>query len=103
MGFSEACGLVKGWMLVNNRLDFAGINIFATGNNHVFQAVEDVEIAVGILIAKISCAKQPISECARGFFQVVPIAAHDVGAPSRQFTMLSGSASLSLLIHHFHI
>src|SRR5260370_18475655 len=90
-------------MLVNNRVDFTGVNIFATGNNHVLQTVQDVEITVRILIAQVSRAKQPVSECARGLFRIVPIAAHDVGAPSHQFTTMPGFGWLSCLIHHLDI
>src|SRR5260370_14340781 len=103
IGYSEDCRFADCRMLVNDRLDFTRVNILATGDNHVFQAVEDVEIAVGILIAKVSCAKQPVPECARGFFRIVPIAAHDVGAPTYQFTMPSGLDLLSCLIHHHNI
>src|SRR5260370_36602643 len=89
IGYSEDCRFADCRMLVNDRLDFTGVNIFSTGDDHVLQSVQDVEIAVRILIAKVACAKKPISECARGFFRVVPIAAHDGGAPSHQFTALS--------------
>src|SRR5258708_18176359 len=102
-GYSEDCRFADCRMLVNDRLDFTGVNIFATGDNHVLQAVQDVEIAVRILIAKVACAKKPISECARGFVRIVPIAAHDVGAPSYQFTLLSALDLLACLIHHLHI
>src|SRR5258708_8463826 len=103
MGYSEDCRFADCRMLVNDRLDFTGVNIFSTGDDHVLQSVQDVEIAVRILIAKVACAKKPISECARGFFRVVPIAAHDVGAPSHQFTALSCFDLISCLIHHLHV
>src|SRR5262249_57417401 len=37
--------------LVNNRFDFTGVDIFSACNNHVLQAVQDVEIPICILIA----------------------------------------------------
>src|SRR5580692_7058597 len=45
-------------MFVDDRFDLAGINIFATCDDHVFQPVEDVEIAIRIhhvLSAKDIC------------------------------------------------
>ena len=75
-----------------DRFDLAGINIFATGDNHVFQAVKDVEIAVRILIADVSRPKHSVSKCERRVFWIVPATPRDVGAARDQFPMLTTRA-----------
>src|SRR5277367_2689981 len=67
-------------MLADDGFDLAGINIFATCDNHVLQAVEDVEIAVRILIAYVSRAKHSLSKCESRVFWMVPVIPHDVAA-----------------------
>src|SRR2546430_8514930 len=44
------------------RSDLTRVDIFAARDNHILQAVLDVEIPVCILIADVSCTKEPISE-----------------------------------------
>src|SRR5713101_4534085 len=85
-------------MFVDDRFDLAGINIFATCDNHVFQAVKDVEIAVRILIADVSSAKHSVSKCESRVFWIVPVAPHDVGAPCDQFPVLPDFHFLSRFV-----
>ena len=75
-------------MFVDDRFNLAGINIFATCDDHVFQTVEDVEIAVRILIADVSRAKHSVSKCENRLFYIVPVVPHDVGTPCDQFPVL---------------
>src|SRR5258706_3707422 len=75
-------------MLVDDRFDLSGINIFPTCDDHVFQAVEEIELAIGTLIADGSRAKHSVSKCESGVLRIVPIASHDVGAPCDQFSVL---------------
>jgi hypothetical protein len=49
------------------------ISIFTSRDNHVLQAVHDVEIPGCILIADVSGAKQPISKCKRCLFWIVAL------------------------------
>src|SRR5262249_54106469 len=77
--YSEDRGLPNRRMLANNRFDLPGVNIFAARDDHVFQAVEDVEIPVGILTADVPRTKQPVSKRACSLFLIIPVAAHDIG------------------------
>src|ERR1700730_6097232 len=95
IGYSEDHCFANRRMLVNNRLNLTGVNIFAARDNHVLQTVQDVEVPRCILITNISCAKHPISECKQGFFRIGPIATHDIGTPSHQFTGMPGFDLLS--------
>src|ERR1700733_6381304 len=95
---SEDRRFVDGGMFVDDRLDLAGINIFATGDNHVFQAVKDVEIAVRIPITDVSRAKHSVSKCERSVFWIVPVTPRDVGAARDQFPVLSNVHFLSCFV-----
>src|SRR5215813_7230058 len=96
--YSEDRRLANRRMLVNNSFDLSGVNIFAAGYNHVFQAVQDIEIAARILVANVSRAERSVSEGTLGFLVIIPIAAHDIGAPSHQFAGLSCFHFLSRLV-----
>src|SRR6266481_1315013 len=85
-------------MLVDDRFDLAGIDIFPACDNHVFQAVKDVEIAVRILIADVSRTKHSVSKCESGVLRIVPVAPHDIGAPCDQFPLLPDFHFLSCLV-----
>src|SRR6266699_790328 len=85
-------------MLVDDGFDFTGIDIFAACDDHVFQAVADVEIAVGILIADVSGAEHSVSKCKSRVLRIVPVAPHDVGAPCDQFPVLPEFHFLSPLV-----
>src|SRR5258707_134756 len=85
-------------MFVDDRFDLAGINIFATRDNHVFQAVKDIEIAVRILIADISGAKHSVSKCESRVLRIVIVAPHDVGSPCDQFPVLPDLHYLSRFV-----
>src|ERR1700722_17828772 len=98
VGYSEDCGFANRRMCVNDSFHLTGINIFATGDDHVFQAIEDVEIALPILIADVSRAKHSVSKCESGVFRIVPVAPHDVGAPGDQFAALPDFHFLSSLV-----
>src|SRR5277367_5716940 len=90
-------------MLVDDGFDLAGIDIFATCDNHVFQAVEDIEIAVRILIAHVSRAKPSVSKCESRVFWMVPVIPHDVGASCDQFPMLPDFHFLSRFVFNAKI
>src|SRR6266404_612744 len=85
-------------MFVDDGFDFTGIDIFAACDDHVFQAVEDVEKAIVILIAYVSGAEHSVSKRESGFLRIVPIAAHDVGAPCDQFAVLPDFHFFSRLV-----
>ena len=87
--YSEDCGFANCRMLVNDGFDLTGVDILASGDNHVFQAVQDIEIPFGILIADVAGAKLAISKCKRSLVGIIPVSPHDVGAARHQFAWLS--------------
>src|SRR5882762_9269505 len=98
MGNCEDSHFTNRGMFVDDRFDLAGINIFPACDDHVFQAVEDIEIALRILIADVSRAKHSVSKCKSRVLRIVPVAPHDVGAPCDQFSVLPDFHFFSRLV-----
>src|ERR1700687_5018263 len=87
---SADLGFANRGILVKSRLDLAGVDILAARDNHVLQAVQDVEITVRILTADVPRTKESVPERKSGFLRIIPIATHDIRAPSHQFARLTG-------------
>src|SRR5262245_31515037 len=90
-------------MLVDDGFDLAGVDVFATGDDHVLRAVENVEIALGIAVAHVAGTEHPVLERAARLLRILPVAAHDIGAARHQFTMLPGFNLPALFVHDPHI
>src|SRR5262245_10070572 len=109
IGYSEDRHFTNRGKLVNNRFDLTGVDVFSARNDHVLQAVQDVEIPVRILIADVTGTKHPILdilailECSCRFFRLIPVTARDISAPGHQFTMLSDSNFLPRLVDYPHV
>src|SRR5258708_2349442 len=88
--YSEDRGFANRGMLVKNRLDLAGVDVLAARDDHVLQAVQDVEITVRILTADVSRTKEAVPESKSSFLRIIPIATHDIRASSHQFARLTG-------------
>src|SRR4051812_1834380 len=99
VGYAEDRRFENRRMLVNDGFDLAGVNVFAARNDHVLQAVENVEIAVGIAIADVSRTEHSVLERAARFLRTIPVAAHDIGAAGHQFTLVPRSELSSGSIH----
>src|SRR6476661_808756 len=91
VGYSEDCCFQNRRMLVNDGFDLAGIDILSAGDDHVFHAVEDIEIAVRVAVANVARPKQSVLKREPGLLRIVPVTAHDVGAARHQLTALSRS------------
>ena len=61
-------------------LDLFGINVLAAADDHVFDAVDESEVAVLVEAAHVAGAQPTFDDCARGLLGSVEIAAHDVRA-----------------------
>src|SRR5437773_11395523 len=90
-------------MRVNDGFDFAGINVFSAGDDHVLQAIKNVEVSVCVLIANVARSEEAVSEGAFSFFRLVPITAHDIRAASDQLACLPGFDFLPCWIDNAHV
>src|SRR5262249_44028536 len=88
IGNAEDCRFEHRRMLINDGFNLAGIDVFATRDDHVLRAIENVKIAVGVAIADVSRPKHAIPEDTPGTLGIVPVAAHDIGATHHEFPVL---------------
>src|ERR1700722_2143978 len=89
VGHAKDSYFTNGGVSVDHGFHFPGINVLTTGNNHVLEPVEDIKISRSVLTAEISGTKKSVAKRFSRFFQIVPIATHDVGASHDQFAGLS--------------
>src|SRR5437588_11261610 len=90
-------------MRVNHSLDFAGVNVLPAGDDHVLQAIENVEVSVGVLIPNVARSEEAVSESEFSFFRLVPITAHDIRAAGDQLARFPGFDFLSRWIDNAHV
>src|SRR6266536_2430003 len=83
-------------MGVEEFLNFAWVDVFATADDHVFDASNDVDVAFGVHGCQVS-SMHPVGavNCGCGGFGVVPIANHDAITTGAEFAGRSGGNDLS--------
>src|SRR5882762_11362997 len=86
-------------MRVNDSFDFTGVNVFSAGDDHVLQAIANVEVSVCVLIPNVARTEEAVPEREFSFFRLVPITAHDIRAASDQLACLPGFDFLPRLVH----
>ena len=65
--------------------DFAGVDVFAVHDDEVFQAVDDVDVAVFVHVGEVAGVEPAVfGEDFLGFFRFVPVALHDVVAADEE-------------------
>src|SRR6266403_247928 len=103
IGYSEDRHFAHGWMRVNDGFDFAGINVFSAGDDHVLQAIENVEVPVGVLVTNVARSEEAVPEREFSFFRLVPITAHDIRAARDQLASFPGFNFVSFWIDNTHV
>src|SRR5262249_42901676 len=88
IGNAEDCRFEHRRMLINDGFDLAGIDVFATRDDHVLRAIKNVEITVSVAIADVSRTEHSISEDAPRTLGIVPVTAHDIGTTHHEFPVL---------------
>ena len=74
--------------------DFAGIDVFAVHDDEVFQAVDDVDVAVFVHVGEVAGVKPAVfGEDFLGFFGLLPVAFRDVVAADEE--LADGAATMS--------
>src|SRR6266487_348788 len=90
-------------MRVNDGFDFSGVNVFSAGDDHVLQAIKNVEVSVCVLIPNVAGSEESAPECEFSFFRLVPITTHDIRASSDQLACLPGFDFLPCCIDNVHV
>src|SRR4030043_2250668 len=84
--------------LIKNFFNFSRINILATSDDHVFNTVNDVEVAVLIKYPNIA-TPQPISpENGPGFLWVIQVAFHHIGTTDADLPFLLRPQNITVWI-----
>src|SRR4029077_11936334 len=102
IGYSDNRHFAHGRMRVNYGFAFAGVNVFSAGDDHVFQAIENVEVSLCVLITNVARSKESVPERQFGFLRVVPVTAHDIRAARDQLASFAGFNFLSCWIDNAH-
>src|SRR6266849_9684978 len=103
IGDPKTRGLAHGGVVEDDGLDFAAVDVFAASDDHVFQAIQYVEIALGVAVADVARPKEAVSKCRRRIFLVVPVPARDVGAPRHKLAMLPGLQHSARFVRHLYL
>src|SRR5262245_15553874 len=90
-------------MLEQYRLDFAGVDVLAAADDHVLDAIANEEEVLAVAIPDISGPQIPIAKGPRGFFGVVPVAAHDIATSDDELAGLPHRYIASGFIDHAHV
>src|SRR2546429_9972837 len=87
--------LTNSRMLVNDGFDLYGVNILAARDDHVFQAIQNINKALSILIANVAGTKHPLPKCELGLIEAIPVTVHHIRTTDDQLTRLSDGDSLA--------
>src|SRR5207247_7584640 len=101
--YSKDCYFAHRWVSVNHGLDFAGVNVLPAGDDHVLQAIENVEVSVSVPIPNVARSEEAVPEREFSFFRLVPITAHDIRASCDQLACLPGFDFLPCWIDNVHV
>src|SRR5207247_1181483 len=96
--FADNRRLFHSRKLVNDFLDFSRIHIDTVDEQHVFLAISDKVVAIGVPVADVSRQEPPLAHHRGGFLGLVPVADHHVSAAHAQLADLTGFYLLSRLI-----
>ena len=84
-------------------LDLARINILASGNDHVFFAVDDKQVALIVEITEVARMHPAIANRLLCRLRIVPIALHDDRGMHADFADLANAAFGSVLAQHLDV
>ena len=59
---SEDGGFPNCRVIVNHAFDLAAVNVLAAGDNHILEAIQDVEVTDRILITDVTRAEETVSK-----------------------------------------
>src|SRR5581483_9928414 len=95
-------GLLNGFVTVEYLFDFARIDIEAAGNNQVFAAVGNIEVAFLIHVAQVAGVHPAVVKDSLGLLLALPIALHDVWTLDHDLADLAGWQLLTRPVIHDH-
>src|SRR5262249_58702194 len=97
IGYPNHRGLLDGRVFVQSCLYFGGEDILAPGNDHVFLAIDQVDISVIVDGRQVASVEPPISDRRGSIVGTPPVANHDVWPARDYFTDLARSHQSSIV------
>src|SRR5215471_8885434 len=89
IGYSDYGGFLNGRVFVEGSFDLGGEYILAAGHNHVFLAIDKIDIAFIVDTSKISSIQPSIADGDGSVFGTTPITDHYVWSPRNDFADLA--------------
>jgi hypothetical protein len=83
-------GLGDRRVLVEDLLDLTRVDVVAAADDQVLLAVDDEEVAVGVLAGQVAGAEPPVGDRLPGRLLAGPVALHQTVAPDRDLADLAG-------------
>ena len=94
IGLADDGAFSDAFDFVDAVFDFAGVDVFAVHDDEVFQAVDDVDVAVFVHVGEVAGVEPAVfGEDFLGFLGLVPVAFHDVVAADEE--LADGAATMS--------
>ena len=85
---------------MDHLLDFAGVHVEATGNDHFLLAVDDEHVALGVDRRQVAGEVVAVTHDFGGKLRRAPVALHDIRPLDHDFTDLAGQHILECLVDH---
>src|SRR5712691_3371371 len=85
-------------MVVKHFFDFAGIDVEAAGQDHVFGTINYVEVALLVHFTDVAGAHPAVDEDVGGLTRLIPVALHDIGAFYRDLSHAADGHWLTRLL-----
>src|SRR5690606_6999220 len=98
VGKTDHSGLDNTGKFEKNIFHFAGIDVVATGNQHVVFAVDNIEKAVLIHDADITGVEPAAAERFGGFIRFLPVVGHQLRAANHNFASFAGGQWIVVFI-----
>src|SRR5215831_19940219 len=95
--------LSYGRMLHQEVFNLRGIDLGAADIDHVFDAVHDVEVTIGVPIADIAGMKPALGEDIASFDRTIPVSQHHVRTANDDFTAFAWGQHLILRVDDLHL
>src|SRR5436190_18185395 len=89
VGTTDDGGFEHGIVLVEDALDLRSCDVLATGNDHVLEPIDDVQVAVVVAPADVAGVEPPAFERGGRRVRVAPVSLEHLGAAEDDFAALA--------------
>src|ERR1700751_4578150 len=100
--YPKYCGLTDGRVLVEDGFDLSGVHVLTARDDHVLQAIQNIDKALGVLAADVAGTEHPLPKRELGLIRTIPITVHHIRAADDQLARLSDGNILACGIYDTH-